>query len=986
MHLNAMKDGAISGFSTPRSVVLTVGLAIAGLFLSGCASSPVLPSAPAGAASETVLPSDRYSVNVTPALQAERLRQIGQVVTVLRQRSSGGWQARQDDVTGFAGELSGGRWTGAAEPLPAARDFLTNYGAAFGLANLSHLTFPPSAGYDAAGESVLRLTQVYEGIPVDGGSLLIPVARRGSAAEISYVRGRIADVSNVPTKPVVSAAAAAATVQRAAGAPASRPSLIIVTTGGTTRLAWQVDVVVIKGGESPTGGPRVADGPSRVFVDATSGSILESRPLSTDPAPFAPGAPRDLGKYDFDLPPAGRPVKVTGKLPDGSTATVNAEQQPDGSVAFVDATGPGANRQTKKGIIVIFDGTGLTETSKGSVGKVFSSPSTTITNTDALMAMFSARHVLDYYRTEFLRLSFDGRNSPMLITINYTGGEKCYDNAFFATQPGQSRMGIGVPCVEDGKPSARTFADLSIVGHEVTHGVTHTTAAEFGYSVQQTAIDEGTSDYFGYVIENRVTGRYRTSGMWYGCQGVANERFCRPQTAGQRGLRDVNTGATYDDLIFSLSDPFGFASRAQDDGHANSRVWSNALWKARTALVRRDGGDPFKSPRARAFDRAVHKATTTYLDASSDLIQAAEAVQRVVAETRGLDRSDRDRIRRQFQQSKLCRGCNLPRRINRHVSASSDVKVRPQVTNRGVVFNRYESRLRSAALIGTAGSKQLRALGTADALTVRVTGHGNAVASTVLRLVGEDGETFLNLRDLATGRVETVSTSVLPWVAPAMDDTTLAWVDVDESGKRAILRVRPLAGGTPRSIDAPKTPAHLAVSGQRLVVYYSDGELVVYDLVSGNPTRLATLGKTSVKQAPVPAGGIAIDGDRLAVLADPLGGAAFLRGQLLVFDLRSGTAVRVSTGASPFGVAMADGVLIWAEVIGVLGGKVAQYSPRKFPDTELRAFSFRTNKFYRVAGQRGQQGFPSFDGKTLAWQDTVGGGDDIFATPIPKGL
>jgi hypothetical protein len=34
----------------------------------------------------------------------------------------------------------------------------------------------------------------------------------------------------------------------------------------------------------------------------------------------------------------------------------------------------------------------------------------------------------------------------------------------------------------------------------------------------------------------------------------------------------------------------------------------------------------------------------------------------------------------------------------------------------------------------------------------------------------------------------------------------------------------------------------------------------------------------------------------------------------------------------------------------------------------------------------GQQGFPSYDGKTLAWQDAIAAGNDIFQMPVPSGL
>jgi hypothetical protein len=659
--------------------------------------------------------------------------------------------------------------------------------------------------------------------------------------------------------------------------------------------------------------------------------------------------------------------------------SVNAERLPDGSVVMVDATGPGANRRTKKGIIAVFDGSRL-DGRTSDLGPVLRFRNGRVDNLDAVMAMWSARQVLDYYRTELGRASFDGRNSPLLAVINYTQGDPCQDNAFFATAPGQSRMMIGVPCpAPGGKPSVRTFADLYIVGHEVTHGVTHTNALDFAgpNRVQQGAIDEGTSDYFGVVIENRALGRVGTTGTYFACYQLSAPPFCAEQTGGQHGLRDINSGATFDDFAFTLVDPFGLATAIGDDGHLNSLVWTNALWKARQRLAALDGGDPNQSARARAFDRAVHRATTTYLGPDSDLVDAAEAVQRAVGEVPGLGAGEAAAVRDQFRASKLCRGCTLPSTLPSLVASSSRVKTRPQVVGDRVAYTQFDGSLQARTMLGAPGSTGQRAVGTGSALALRTGAAGDWVAETVVTFARNGAEQdSVVLRNVRSDTSATLSTSADPTVGPAVSAAGVAWADY--SGGRGVVRYRALGGGKVSSLPLPQPIAHLATDGGLVAVQQEDGTLFVWDVRGGSRQNLPPVDWARAPGILVPGGGLAMSGRSVAVLDQPLGA-----GRVLVYDLDARTVTTVTERAAPFGLSMDDGLVVWSEVTGPLPGRVNQLGGGGFVDTELRAYSVTSGTGYEVVDPRGQQGFPDVDGTLLTWQDTAGGGNDIVALTIP---
>lgn len=109
----------------------------------------------------------------------------------------------------------------------------------------------------------------------------------------------------------------------------------------------------------------------------------------------------------------------------------------------------------------------------------------------AVDAHYYAGEVFDYYYDTFGRVSYDDNGSDIRSTVHYGSN---YNNA--AWTGNQMIYGDG-----DGS----TFTYLSgaddIVGHELTHAVTDTTAG-LVYENQSGALNESFSDVFGYFIDS----------------------------------------------------------------------------------------------------------------------------------------------------------------------------------------------------------------------------------------------------------------------------------------------------------------------------------------------------------------------------------------------------------------------------------------------------------------------------------------------------
>ncbi|MCW4386741.1 M4 family metallopeptidase [Salinibacterium sp. SYSU T00001] len=212
------------------------------------------------------------------------------------------------------------------------------------------------------------------------------------------------------------------------------------------------------------------------------------------------------------------------------------------------------------------------------------------------------RLLLDVYG----RASIDGRNMRLDAVVHY--GVR-YDNAFWDG----SRMVFGDG---DGEVFDRFTRSLSVIGHELAHGLTQFTAGLI-YEGQSGALSEHVSDVIGSLVEQYARGEMAAEASW-----LIGEGLFTPLVEG-RALRSMlEPGSAYDDDVIG-KDPQpahmrDYIRTTDDNGgvHLNSGIPNRAF--ALTALAL---GGP-------AWERAGHiwyDTLTGPLSPTSDFVAFAEA-------------------------------------------------------------------------------------------------------------------------------------------------------------------------------------------------------------------------------------------------------------------------------------------------------------------------------------------------------------------------
>ena len=178
------------------------------------------------------------------------------------------------------------------------------------------------------------------------------------------------------------------------------------------------------------------------------------------------------------------------------------------------------------------------------------------------------------FQQAFGRASLDGAGLPLDATVHYG---QSYDNAFWDGQ----RMVFGDG---DGEVFTRFTVSASVIGHELTHGVTQYTAG-LAYQGQSGALNESISDVFGVLVEQHAAGQTATKASW-----LVGHGLFLPAVQG-RALRDMAApGTAYDDDVLGR-DPqpatmAGYVLTTDDNGgvHLNSGIPNHAFQLAAVAL------------------------------------------------------------------------------------------------------------------------------------------------------------------------------------------------------------------------------------------------------------------------------------------------------------------------------------------------------------------------------------------------------------------
>lgn len=234
----------------------------------------------------------------------------------------------------------------------------------------------------------------------------------------------------------------------------------------------------------------------------------------------------------------------------------------------------------------------------------------------------------------FGRASIDDAGLPLLGSVHYG---HLYDNAFW--DGGQMVFGDG-----DGQVFGRFTASLSVIGHELGHGVTQYTA-NLAYQGQSGALNESMSDVFGALVEQYARHQDAASASWLIGAGLFTD-----QVEGN-ALRSMKApGTAYDDDILGKdpqpADMSGYVETTEDNGgvHLNSGIPNRAFYLVATAL----GGN--------AWERAGliwYETLTGALATDTDFAGFATACAQTAARIYGRDSAEHDAVREAWSRQGL---------------------------------------------------------------------------------------------------------------------------------------------------------------------------------------------------------------------------------------------------------------------------------------------------------------------------------------------
>ncbi|MDR6867130.1 Zn-dependent metalloprotease [Microbacterium resistens] len=223
----------------------------------------------------------------------------------------------------------------------------------------------------------------------------------------------------------------------------------------------------------------------------------------------------------------------------------------------------------------------------------------------------------------FARNSLDGAGAPLDATVHYGTG---YDNAFWDGQ----RMVFGDG---DGQVFHGFTASISVIGHELGHGVIQSTAG-LEYRDQSGALNESIADVLGALTEQHLRGQTASAASWLIGAGIFTS------AVEGKALRSMLApGTAYDDDELG-KDPQpahmrDFVHTEEDNGgvHINSGIPNRAF-----ALFARDlGGNAWETAGGvwyRALTGGLSPTATFAAFAKATVSAAAADGDRVVAALR----------------------------------------------------------------------------------------------------------------------------------------------------------------------------------------------------------------------------------------------------------------------------------------------------------------------------------------------------------------
>ncbi|MFD5278873.1 M4 family metallopeptidase [Pseudarthrobacter sp. NPDC058362] len=244
-------------------------------------------------------------------------------------------------------------------------------------------------------------------------------------------------------------------------------------------------------------------------------------------------------------------------------------------------------------------------------------------------------HTHRLYTDIFGRDSIDGKGLPLNAIVHFG---RLYDNAFWDGT--QMVFGDG-----DGEVFDRFTKSLSVIGHELAHGVTQHSAA-LAYRNQAGALNESMSDVFGALVEQHVLNQSAAEASW-----LIGEGLFTPEVEG-RALRSMKApGTAYDDDVLG-KDPQpdsmdSYVRTSADNGgvHINSGIPNRAFYLVADQL----GGYAWEAP-GRIWYQAL---TSGSLPATATFTVFARATAGAAVELYGDGSPEHDAVRQAWETVKV---------------------------------------------------------------------------------------------------------------------------------------------------------------------------------------------------------------------------------------------------------------------------------------------------------------------------------------------
>lgn len=294
------------------------------------------------------------------------------------------------------------------------------------------------------GATHVRYERTLDGMPVLGGDLVVHKSKSGKQTGVT--KGTKADISAVSTKGISSADKPA--TPKAEGSKA--PRKVVYAMHGKPVVAWET----VKGGTQKSGAPSQL----HVITDAKSGKKLSEYQAIQE----ADGTGASMYSGEVKLTTGGSDGKFT--LSDesrGGSKTTNLENGESG------------------------DGKDFTdEDNKWGTGKPEDA------QTAAVDAHYGAQQTWDFYKDVFKRegIAGDGKGAPSRVHYGDNYVNAFWDDSCFCMTYG------------DGEGNKAPLTSLDVAAHEMSHGVTSTTAG-LEYAGESGGLNEATSDIFAAATE-----------------------------------------------------------------------------------------------------------------------------------------------------------------------------------------------------------------------------------------------------------------------------------------------------------------------------------------------------------------------------------------------------------------------------------------------------------------------------------------------------